>query len=531
MDTLAMVSVALMAIAPAALLAAPVPARTDDLAVSILVADDAGRWFPEQVDNDDPFALSQWRVVPNVRGLAARPDEVEFPLPDGRVLTFTTERFDYVSGFDLDDDFNIIIDPDTRNLDYYWSGVGPEGTASASVHRGTFRAQVISFRDRVQVAHDRFGRDTFSVLDTAKLSGVQCISLSESTIVGLSTVKASIDPVGGTTGPRIDARPMSLPTPMARASGSKYLVEIDVAFLYTPTALQTISSSGDIAAFEPIIADAMAQLNESMQATQAATQVRFRRVGPMVPINYDETPQQTNDGFRWQAHRNFMIDRRESTGADGINIAGTRATYGADLVVMFVGDQGGATSPFGPWGIAVVQRQRCVRQFPALTCEPGPQYRDFAFVVQTINRATTDLNFAHEIGHALGSEHDRAGTPGVDFVDWTTIPTSEPAASFAHSFGYRVGAGGTASGQGDVMTSPPCFPPTNSANCWTRVRLFADPLRTFSVTGLPAGQTAPGNPGLGYGYTARTFNLLAEQAGSFYGPTLERPMFWNGFDL
>jgi hypothetical protein len=63
------------------------------------------------------------------------------------------------------------------------------------------------------------------------------------------------------------------------------------------------------------------------------------------------------------------------------------------------------------------------------------------------------------------------------------------------------------------------------------VRLFADPLRTFSVTGLPAGQTAPGNPALGYGYNARTFNPLAEQVGSYYGPALERPMFWNGFDL
>jgi hypothetical protein len=367
------------------------------------------------------------------------------------------------------------------------------------------------------------------VLDTDKLNRVQCTSLAEPTAVGVPVGKSAILSSGVTFAPSIDACPSI--APVVSTSGSKYLVEIDVAFLYTPAALQRISASGDAAAFEPVVADSIMQLNESMQATQAATQVRFRRVGPMVPINYNETPQQTDDGLRWQAHRNFMIDKRFETGANGIDILGVRQTYGADIVVMFVGDQGGAAFPFGPWGIAVVQRQRCVNQFPVLTCEPGPQYRDFAFVVQTVNRATTDLNFAHEMGHALGSEHDRAGTPGVDFVDWTTIPTTGPVASFAHSFGFRVGTGGTAGGQGDVMTSPACFLPNNPANCWTRVRLFADPLRTFNVTGLSAGQNAPGNPSLGYGYNARTLNLLAEQVGSFYGPTLERPMFWNGFDL
>lgn len=502
--------------------------------VSILVADDAGRWFPEQVDSDDPFAVSEWRVTPNPRELALRPERVIVPLPDGRVLRFEQQRIDYVSGVDLDEEDNLIIDPDPRNLSFYWSGVGPEGTASVSVHRGTFRAQVIGFRDRIQVAQDRFGRDTFSVLDTDKLNGVQCISLVEQTAAGVPAGKSLIRSSGEPTLPPIVARPTRAEVP--RTSARKYVVEIDVAFLYTPNALNQISTAGDVAAFEPIIADSMAQLNESMQATQAATQVRFRRAGPMVPINYDETPQQPNPGLRWQAHRNFMILERDSTGTgstglQGINIAGTRATYGADLVVMFVGDQGSSTFPFGPWGIAVVQRQRCASQFSGLVCEPGPQYRDFAFVVQTVNRATTDLNFAHEIGHALGSEHDRAGTPAVDFVDWTTLPTSGPVASFAHSFGFRVGTGGTAGGQGDVMSSPSCFPPNNPANCWTRVRLFADPLRTFSVTGLPAGQSAPGNPNQGYGYNARTFNLLAEHVGSFYGPPLERPMFWNGFEL
>lgn len=491
--------------------------------------DDAGRWFPEQVDSDDPFAMSEWRVTPNPRELALRPERVIFPLPDGRVLRFDQQRIDYVSGVDLDEDDNLIIDPDPRKLSYYWSGVGPEGTASVSVHRGTFRAQVIGFRDRIQVAQDRFGRDTFSVLDTDKLNGVQCISLAEPTAVGVHVGKSAIPPSGATFAPPIEARPAI--APVTRTPGSKYLVEIDVAFLYTPAALQRISASGDVAAFEPVIADSIMQLNESLQATQAATQVRFRRVGPMVPINYNETPQQSNDGLRWQAHRNFMIVNRFETGGAGVDILGVRQQYGADIVVMFVGDQWGATFPFGPWGIAVVQRQNCVSQFQTLNCQPGSLYRDYAFVVQTVNRATTDLNFAHEIGHALGSEHDRAGTPGVDFVDWTTLPSTGPVASFAHSFGFRVGTGGTAGGQGDVMTSPPCSPPTNSANCWTRVRLYADPLRTFNVTGLPAGQIAPGNPSLGYGYNARTFDLLAEQVGSFFGPTLERPMFWNGFDL
>ena len=72
--------------------------------------------------------------------------------------------------------------------------------------------------------------------------------------------------------------------------------------------------------------------------------------------------------------------------------------------------------------------------------------------------------------------------------------------------------------------------PANSSTCWTRKLQFADPTRNFLGSASAAGEQAPANPNQGYGFNARTFRLLAEDVASFYGATVTRPLFWDGFE-
>ena len=202
---------------------------------------------------------------------------------------------------------------------------------------------------------------------------------------------------------------------------------------------------------------------------------------------------------------------------------------------MFVGDPGSAAYPYGPWGRAVTQRHVCVPQYPAQSCDTGAAYKDYALMAVNPIRGIENYTFAHELGHVLGSEHDRAGTAGQDYVDWSPTPSSSPRSSYAFSFGYRAGSGGPlvgTTGRADVMTSPECIPSNSTSNCWQRLPQFADPNRTFSGLGVPSGQVDPvGNNSVGYGQNAKTFRTLIEEVASFYGnPPLEQPFFWDGFE-
>jgi hypothetical protein len=335
----------------------------------------------------------------------------------------------------------------------------------------------------------------------------------------------------------------------------KYAVEVGAVFLYTPAALAAVSSIGDPLALIPRADAAIAELQTALENAGQSIHIRVRRVGPitnepsprigLVPVAYDESPAQSDAGFRYQAHRFFLNANWNNdehmppppAADDGINIVNSREDFGGDLLVMLVADQGqpNGTGGFaGPFGIAMTQRRNCDFN-GALTnnrdCDIGPAYKDFAFAVLSVLRLTDNFTFAHEAGHALGSEHDRGGVAGTDYQEWTTTPApNDVIASFASSYGFRTPGSGGPVARMDVMGSPFCLPASSTTNCWTRDLQFADPGRTFATGSTSAGQTTPANPNQGYGFNSRSFRQLIEDIGSFYGPTAVRPLFWDGFE-
>lgn len=81
-------------------------------------------------------------------------------------------------------------------------------------------------------------------------------------------------------------------------------------------------------------------------------------------------------------------------------VRGLRDTYGADIVALARKDLSGLSS----CGVAFVQRY--YNYSPPI--EPGPEFERKAYMVFDPDCGPDRLNFAHELGHLLGMEHDPA---------------------------------------------------------------------------------------------------------------------------
>lgn len=433
------------------------------------------------------------------------------------------------------------MDPDTSRLSYYWYGGDAYASISIGVSRGVMHATITGPLDRLALARDRDGRDVLQSLDVTALNRVRCLTGSATDEpIPLAPARAPHKALLGSK-PILDPAPLQQEPP-------KYSVEIGVVFLYTPFALSAVSVTGNPLDLIPRVDTAMSELQTALQNAGQSLHVRVRRVGPptaetsprvgLVPVTYSETPGQPNVGFRFLAHRKFLLDNfdNDESTADGIDVLNSREDFGADLVVMLIADQGepdGQGDFLGPFGIAMAQRRNCDEngQLISRECSIGPAYMDFAFAAVSVQRLSTDYTFAHEAGHMLGSEHDRRGVLGIDYKDWTTVPGPlDVIASFASSYGYRSPGSGGTTARSDVMASPFCIPQTSTTNCWTRDLQFADSGRTL-LTGIGvAGQPTPTNPNEGYGFNSRSFRQLAEDTAAFYGSPVLRPLFWDGFE-
>jgi hypothetical protein len=147
---------------------------------------------------------------------------------------------------------------------------------------------------------------------------------------------------------------------------------IDVMVVYTPAAVAML---GSVANLEIAIEGAIALTNLSFQNSLITPRLRLVH---MAQVNYTERPETGTD-----------LD--ELTNLDGQmdEIHVWRDTYRADLVALVP-------------GTPVAQRNYCGIAW--LPNQPDP---DFGFSI-TEALCIVDITFAHEVGHNMGSAHDRA---------------------------------------------------------------------------------------------------------------------------
>ena len=165
---------------------------------------------------------------------------------------------------------------------------------------------------------------------------------------------------------------------------------IDVMVAYTPAARL---AAGGTSAMNALIALAVSESNTGYSNSNVTQRIRLVHT---VEVAYSEA------GFSWTT----ALDRLTNT-ADGFmdEVHTLRDTYGADAVVLIVDD-----TAF------------CGQAWLMSTVSNG--FKTFAFSLVSRICAAGNYSFAHELGHNMGSHHDRANAAG-------------PAA-YPYSYGYQA---------------------------------------------------------------------------------------------
>lgn len=181
--------------------------------------------------------------------------------------------------------------------------------------------------------------------------------------------------------------PASWVPPASGDSSARTTDALDVLVLYTPDARTALG--GEAAA--QVFAEArIAELNLTLANSDIALRAHLAKASV---ISYTETGISNTDLARLQNDGDGYLDAAHSL----------RDQCGADVVTLLV-HSGGSIG--------------------YLMTNPGPYFASYAFTVVTVDMAAFNKSMSHEIGHNLGSAHDRAN--------------ADIGGAFAYSYGYRV---------------------------------------------------------------------------------------------
>jgi len=211
---------------------------------------------------------------------------------------------------------------------------------------------------------------------------------------------------------------------------------IDVLVVYTPAAR---NSRGGTAGIKALIELAIAESNQAYQNSLIHTSLNLVMAAE---VNYSESTDIITDLFRLQNKSDGFMD--------GVHT--WRDDAHADMVSLIIDD----TNYVNKYcGIAY------------LMTELNPGFESFAFSVINVDCATGYYSFSHELGHNMGSAHDRGANPGDSLFDY--------------SFGYQA--------PNQAFRTIMAY---NCPNGCQRIQFFSNPDVTYQ--GQPTGIDYEANP-------------------------------------
>lgn len=221
---------------------------------------------------------------------------------------------------------------------------------------------------------------------------------------------------------------------------------IDIMIVYTPAAR---SAAGGLNAITALANSAVTSANNAYQASGIVTRLELVYLGE---VDYEESGSFSTDLSRLRNRTDGVLDE----------IHDIRDAVGADAVAML-------NNSSGSCGIGY------------LMTNLSTGFRSSAFTVSRYSCAVGNLTFAHEVGHNMGSAHDR---------------DNAGSALFSYSYGHRW-----AGTNGQTYRSVMAYSPGS------RVARFSSPLVNYvgAPTGVPAGQSGAADNARSINQAAPTF--------------------------